>query len=225
MRPRLVYLPGIDGTGRLLHRQPRLFAAYEVRCVKYPQDKPQTYEELADAAAAQLREGGCVLAESFGGAVALTLAMRYPHLVHRLILVNTFAWYPRQPLIRLLALFGRFAPNRPASKHGRNIRGRIVFGARVPADERQAWWDLTADVPLRAYGRRLRMIAGLDLRSYLSAIRVPAIVFVSTDDRVVPPCAGRLLASRLPLAKLITRRAGHAALIDPCVDIADMLKE
>src|SRR5262249_8719095 len=72
-RSRLVYLPGIDGTGRLLFRQRRLFEEYDVRCVGYPQDRPSTYAELAALGEEQLLpEGGIVLAESFGGAVALT---------------------------------------------------------------------------------------------------------------------------------------------------------
>src|SRR5579862_1201839 len=105
MRPRLVYLPGIDGTGRLLFRQRRLLEEYDVRCVSYPQDRPCTYSELAELGAEQLRpDGGIVLAESFGGGVALTLALARPDLVRRMVLVNTFAWFPRRPLIQLLAL-------------------------------------------------------------------------------------------------------------------------
>ena len=50
-RPKLVYLPGIDGTGRLLFRQDRLFERFDVRCIGYPQDRPSTYPELAAMAA------------------------------------------------------------------------------------------------------------------------------------------------------------------------------
>ena len=39
-----------------------------------------------------------ILAESFGGAVALTLALARPDLVGRLVLVNTFAHFPARPL-------------------------------------------------------------------------------------------------------------------------------
>src|SRR5689334_23075669 len=87
----LLYLPGLDGTGRLLHRQPGLHAGYAVHCLSYPQDRPQTYTQLADAVIARLEETGpaVVLAESFGGAVALTAALARPELVRRLVLVNT----------------------------------------------------------------------------------------------------------------------------------------
>src|SRR5438270_171785 len=92
-RERVVYIPGIDGTGRLLFRQPRLHAEYDVRCISHPQDCAHTYADLVANSAKPLEEsgGGIVLAESFGGAVALMLALQRPELVRRLVLVNTFA--------------------------------------------------------------------------------------------------------------------------------------
>ncbi len=225
-RPRLVYLPGIDGTGRLLHRQPRLSEEYDVRRVCYPQDRPNTYDALAELGEAELpAEGGVVVAESFGGAVALTLALRRPDLVRRLVLVNTFAWYPRQPLIQLLAAGGRYLPRRPGPTWSRNLRGRLFFPPNTPQTEQDAWWRLTADVPLWAYGMRTGLIARLDLRPRLGEIQVPTIVFVSPNDRIVPPPAGRLLAKRIPNARLMEKTAGHAALIHPEVDLARMLAE
>ncbi|MCE9530500.1 MAG: alpha/beta hydrolase [Planctomycetes bacterium] len=223
-RPRLVYLPGIDGTGRLLHRQFRLHEEYDVRCVSYPQDRPNTYEELAKLGEAQLEpNGGIVLAESFGGAVALTLALRRPDLVKRLVLVNTFAWFPRRPLINLISILGPFLPRRPAVSWTRGIRGLFFFPPGIPQAFQDEWWDLTSDVPMWAYGMRFGLIADIDLRRELPSIRIPTIVFVSPNDRVVPPPAGRLLAKLLPDARLIERRAGHAAMIHPEVDIAEML--
>jgi pimeloyl-ACP methyl ester carboxylesterase len=123
MRQALVYLPGMDGSGRLLHRQPRLFEDYEVHCVAYPHHRPATYEELADLGAAALesssgRRPGVVLAESFGGAVALTLALRRPDRVERLVLVNTFAFYPRRAVIEFAAWLGPLLPAKPSLRAG-----------------------------------------------------------------------------------------------------------
>src|SRR5262245_32611003 len=128
MRP-LIYLPGLDGTGRLLHRQPELHRAYDVHCVAYPQNTPNTYRELAGLAAEHFDKTGpgIVLAESFGGAVALTLALARPELVERLVLVNTFAYFPRRWLISLAAYFGRFLPAQSSHSATRGVRGRFFF--------------------------------------------------------------------------------------------------
>jgi 3-oxoadipate enol-lactonase len=223
----LVYLPGLDGTGRLLHRQPALHAAYRVHCISYPQDAPNTYAQLAGLAARHLEaEGpGIVLAESFGGAVALTLALERPELVRRLVLVNTFAYFPRRFLIRLAAWLGPFLAAKPSPPATRRWRGYFFFDSTIPAPERQQWWELTSGVPMSAFGRRFRLIADLDLRSQLSRITIPTLVLAAPNDRVVPPRAGRDLAARLACARLLEPPVGHAALIHPQVDIARLLAD
>ena len=69
---------------------------YDVRCSSYPQDAVHTYGDLGALAADPLVRagGGIVLAESFGGAVALMLALKRPELVRRIVLVNTFSYFP-----------------------------------------------------------------------------------------------------------------------------------
>src|SRR5262245_1570215 len=225
-KPALVYAPGIDGTGRLLFRQERLLAEYDVRCVAYPQDRTHTYADLVALVERELEEAGgsTLLAESFGGAVALMAALARPALVHRLVLVNTFAYYPRQFYIGLAAAVGPWLPSLPSHSLTRPLRGAPFFGRRVAFEVRQRWWDLTADVPMSAFGRRFALIADVDLRPRLGELAMPTLVLAAPDDHVVPPVAGRLLARRIKGAKLIEPRAGHAAMVHPDVDIAALLK-
>jgi len=223
----VVYLPGIDGTGRLLLRQMDLYRYHDVHCVSYPQDSHHTYDDLVALGLQKLHHTGpaIVLAESFGGAVALLVALQQPKLIRRLVLVNSFAYYPRRLVIDLLARLGRWLPNRPAPESTRSLRGYFFFSSQTPRTEQDLWWNLTADVPLQAYGRRLQLIASLDLRPRLSELEIPTVVFVSPDDWIVPPAAGRALARRLPCAKLIELRASHAAMIDPRVNVAVWLHD
>jgi pimeloyl-ACP methyl ester carboxylesterase len=221
-----VYAPGIDGTGRLLFRQTHLHETFDVRCVAYPQDRTHTYADLAALVIAELgRAGGAtLLAESFGGAVALFAALERPELVHRLVLVNTFAHFPRRTYIGLLSLIGPYLPASPSHPISRPIRGPLFFARDVPAEDRRRWWDLTADVPMSAFGRRFELIRGLDLRPRLGEIRVPTLVLAAPNDHVVPPVAGRLLARRIPGATLIEPPAGHAAMVHPRVDMAEIIE-
>jgi len=229
-RRTVLYLPGLDGTGRLLHRQDELFAEHDVLCESYPQDRPQTYEELADTAAAHLREKtgnrpAVLLAESFGGAVGMTFALRHAELVERIIFVNTFARFPARVRIRLAAFFGRCLPNKPSHPATRPLRSLFFFSKEIPKPERDEWWTRTEDVPMKAFGYRLRLIAALDLRERLAEITMPTVVIAAPDDRVVPPKAGRELAERLPHARLIEPRVGHAAMVHPSVNIAALLAD
>jgi pimeloyl-ACP methyl ester carboxylesterase len=228
-RQALLYLPGIDGTGRLLYRQARLFEEYEVHCVQYPQLQPSTYQDLTSLAVQALeaspgRRPAVVLTESFGGAVALSLTRSRPDLVDRLVFINSFASYPHRGLIRLLARIGSFLPAKPGHPATRSLCAPFFFAPDIPMAERDTWWQLTDDVPLSAFGMRFRMIAGLDLRPVLPAIAKPALVLAAANDCVVAPSAGRLLARRLPYARLLQMPVGHTALIHPRVDISRWLR-
>jgi pimeloyl-ACP methyl ester carboxylesterase len=222
----VVYLPGIDGTGRLLYRQTGLFARYAVRCVSYPQDDRHSYRDLVASGIQHLEATGpaVLLVESFGGAVALWIALERPDLVRRLVLINTFAYYPLRTYIEVLRQIGPWLPNVPAHPVTRRLRGLLFFGPGVPQSEQDEWWDRTADVPLRVYGHRIRLLAGIDLRPRLSEIQIPTLVFAAPHDWIVPARAGRLLAKRLPRAKLLTIPTAHAALIHPRVDVANWLE-
>lgn len=225
-RPLLVYVPGIDGTGRLLFRQQRLQEEYDLRCLAYPQEATHTYDDLVNLAAQPLQEagGGTVLAESFGGAIALMLTLRYPALVQRLMLVNTFAWYSRRIYIDILARVGPYLPAKPSHPALRPLRGIFFLSPEMRPEDRRRWWELTADVPMHAFGRRFGLIQNLDLRPQLSQIRTPTLVLAAPDDRVVPVSAGMSLAKRLPNATLVRRRVGHAAMAHPDIDVAALLR-
>lgn len=223
----VVYLPGLDGTGRLLYRQPGLHERHLLRCISYPQDRACTYDDLAQLGIKALEElgRGVVLAESFGGAVGLTVALQRPDLVERLVLVNTFAWFPHRLLIRLGAWLSWLLPAKPSHPATRGLRGRFFFDPSIPQSERDAWWERTADVPMSAFGYRIRLIAGLDLRPRLSEIQIPTLILAAPNDRVVPVRAGRELARLLPRARLLELPVGHAAMIHPQVDVARWLED
>jgi pimeloyl-ACP methyl ester carboxylesterase len=217
----------MDGTGRLLHRQPQLHEAYRVCCLAMPQDAVHTYSDLANQVIEALQQQGpsILLAESFGGAVALLAALERPDLVQRLLLVNTFAYYPRQAFVQLCAGLGSWLPARPGHPATRPLRGFFFFSPEVSAAEREQWWERTADVPMHVFGRRIRLIAGLDLRPRLHEIHTPTLVIAGRHDRLVHPSAGHTLARRLPNARLLRPRVAHAALIHPLINVAELLRE
>jgi pimeloyl-ACP methyl ester carboxylesterase len=223
----VVYLPGIDGTGRLLYRQSGLHEKHELRCVSYPQSDRHSYADLVKLGIEQLEETGpgVVLAESFGGAVALMLALERPDLVRRLVLVSTFAYYPRRFTIELLALLGPWFPHLKSPSGSRSIRGFFFFARGIPKAVQNEWWDKTDDVPMWSYGHRLTLVASVDLRARLREIEIPTLVFAAPNDWIVPCPASRFLAARLPRARLKMLPTGHAAMVDPRVDIAAWLAD
>src|SRR5947199_5840071 len=79
--PLLIYIAGLDGTGELFFKQaPALARSYRVVTFRSRDDSRFTYEDLADDVAAIINDLGesraTILAESFGGGVAFTFALR-----------------------------------------------------------------------------------------------------------------------------------------------------
>lgn len=225
----LLYLPGIDGTGKLLFAQHGLHERYDVLCEAYPQDRETTYEALVDAALARLEAEAdgpaIVLAESFGGGVALQVALAKPELVERLVLINTFARYPRATLAKVGATLSPVLSERPAPLFTFPLRAKVFFSNAVPRAIREEWMQRTADVPAAAYGRRTRMLARLDLLEQLPTIQIPTYVLAAPNDLVVPHRGGLEIARLIPGAKLIKPRAGHAAMVHPIIDMAALIDD
>src|SRR5262249_50441067 len=158
--------------------------SYQVECVGYDQDAPATYEQLASLAAARIEQAGrgpaVVLAESFGGALAPIPAPAPPAPVHPPLPGTTLAHFPPPPpprlRVNLPAWLGRFFPAKPSPAYSRPLRGVFFFAPDVPSAERAEWWERTGDVPMRAFGHRLKMIRDLDLRPRLREVSAPCVV-------------------------------------------------
>lgn len=220
----MVYVPGIDGTGELLlGTARRLEERFRLVRLRYDVEGPgeevrDTYPALAGSVAGVIGELGIersvVIAESFGGAVALQLALDRPERVSALGIVNSFAFYPRRAR---LALARRAAPlvPRPLFHLGRRwLAPFALFGERRDPDSIAAFRAIPGACFDEGYARRLAMIAGLDLRPRLPELTLPVRLWASGTDRVVPSVAClREVAAALPDARLeVVPGAGHLLL-------------
>lgn len=220
--PALVYLPGIDGTGNMLFgTEERLARHFRILTVRYRSDDGAAgdrYPELAASAIGAVVQRGVgralLLAESFGGAVALRAALDHPERVSGLALVNTFPHFRARTKLWLSRRLLPLVPA-PLCRLGQRWGNPLTLlgGRREP----EAVEHLRAMGTGRlgpAYWRRLEMITHLDLRLELGKVRQPVTVFASDRDRVVDAVPqGRRMVQRLPNAELVViERAGHVVL-------------
>jgi pimeloyl-ACP methyl ester carboxylesterase len=106
-KPLFVFLPGMDGTGELLHNQvAELSREFEIRCLAIPPDLLMSWEDLTAQVIKLIeteiaaRSPRCVVylcGESFGGCLALNVATQAPQLCDRSILVNPAISCHRHP--------------------------------------------------------------------------------------------------------------------------------
>jgi len=227
-KPLALLLPGLDGTGGLFYRQIEALAKrYRVTPWAYARGGDFTLSDL-------IRDLGCetageephsilVIAESFGGLVALKYLLQYPDRVRRLVLVNSFPHFRRRLRIcmaRTLVGFLRFT-------FGRWIKDFVVDQALqregILAEDRQRYQEVVRQVDLPAYRRRLQLVQETDLRLQIETITVTTVLLAAGRDKLVPSVAeAHFMATRIAHAQVHEfPDAGHALLLTPGVSLAD----
>jgi len=156
-----------------------------------------------------------VLGVSFGGAVVQELALADPCRVRRLVLASTtcgFGGVPGNPLsLALLA-----TPARYYSPAFLRLTAGLLYGPIDSDGLREQIHARRARPPtIRGYIGQLCAGAGWTSLPWLHRIEAPTLVLSGGADPIVPPINARILASRLPHARLeILPDAGHLMLMD-----------
>jgi pimeloyl-ACP methyl ester carboxylesterase len=203
----LVSLHGAGGL-RLSRSHALLAAHYRVIVFEVPgfghspaNERSQSMAELAHTMAQAVTNLGCerfnLMGNSFGGKLALWLAVQHPERIQALILVAPAAirpaeepspqdFSPEERLARLYAHPERQVPSPPP--------------------------DPTVIAKQQALVRRLMGSARDEaLESRMPGLHVPVLVLFGTMDRMIPSEMGRLYCDKLPNCHLVlVYDAGHA---------------
>jgi len=230
--PLLIYIAGLDGTGELFFKQaPALTPSYRVVTFRSRDDKRFTYEDLADDVAAIIKDIGepraTIVAESFGGGVALTFALRHPAMVERLVIVNSFARFHSPVKIKMAVMLGTVMPFWLTSQARMVANGLGLRAEGIRGEDRGRFFKAIRTVKRPGYLQRLRLIAELNLDNRLSEIQAPTLFIAGDKDLLVPSArTSQQMASRMPNAKVkIIHGVGHACLMGNVVRLSDLLSE
>jgi 3-oxoadipate enol-lactonase len=230
--PLLIFVPGLDGTGQLFFKQsPALSRSFRVVTFRSRERGQFTYEELADDVAAIIKdlreERATIVAESFGGGVALTFALRYPQMIDRLVVINSFPRFRNRLQIRMGAWLASLLPF-PALwplRKAACILGLWADG--VSREDRRRFFAAIRTVEGEGYARRLQLIRDLDIEDRLSNIHAPTLFIAAEKDRLIKSVReARRMAARMPRATVrIIKSAGHACLLGNRVRLAEILAD
>lgn len=200
MKPVLVLLPGMDGTGELF--APFIAAlgdAFEVRVVRYPGRDCGEYQELEAFVWPAIPEDRpfVLLGESFSGPIAMSIAASAPEQLRGLVLCCTFARSPRPKLAAMKALIDvipfKFLPS----------------GWLVGANMRAAFRHALSQVTSAALRARMRAVLAVDARDKLAACEIPILYLRATRDKLVPRASGDLVAATVPATIMVEFDAPH----------------
>ena len=230
--PPLVLVPGLDGTGLLFYRQiPLLAAHYRVATWALRDDAP-SMDVLVDdlravVDAVSIGHGrALVVGESFGGTLALSFALAHPDRTTGVVAINSFARVLPQPYL-LLALAGIRAMPWGAMRLVRHLTAWRLHSPHTHRAEVRRFLSLTKATTRSGYLSRLRILRAYDVRERLATLAVPALFVASDRDHLIPSLReATRMAARVPDGALhVLRGHGHACLIAPGVDLAEILHD
>lgn len=225
----LLLIMGLGYTSHMWYRiRPRLASDYRTLAFDNrgvgKSDRPlgpYPIQLMASDAAAVLDdakiESAHVFGVSMGGMIAQEFALKYPQRVRSLILGCTAAGGPTAvradpEAIQMLKGRDKMSPEQAAEAAVPFIYDRNTPRERIDEDLsiRRPWFPNP-----ESYASQLQGILAWEACSRLSQITAPTLVIHGECDRLVPPENARLIAERIPNARLVMiSDASHVFLTD-----------
>lgn len=157
-----------------------------------------------------------VVGISMGGALALQMALDYPELVSRLILINTFShlrpkrlktWVYFAVRFAMIHIIGLEAQARAVANH--------LFPSPTDAALREIFITQIGQADPAGYRAAMRALARFNVSRRLKEIAIPTLVITGEGDNTVPPDLQRALAANIRNARhVLIAGAGHAVTVE-----------
>lgn len=227
----LVFVPGMDGTGRLFYRQlPHLTPHYRVATYALRDDARDMSTLVSDLddvlKILNPRTPAVVIGESFGGTLAMCYALAHPSRVRALVVLNSFPRFLPQYRLRLAMLGIRVIPW-GAMHLVRHVTAFRLHSPHTHRSEVKYFLSQTRHATRQGYLGRLAILRRYDVRPELHRIAVPTLFLAADRDHLIPSVEqGQYMSSRVPHATLcILTGHGHACLVAPDMDLGSILED
>ena len=167
-----------------------------------------------------------VLGVSWGGALAQQFAFQLGRRCRRLVLAATSPGHLMVPgklaVLLKLATPRRYKDPAYMQRVAGEIYGGALRGAPALARHHLRHVRWSSD-----YGDYLQLIAAFGWSSlpWLRFLQQPTLVMAGTDDPIVPVANGRILASLIPRARLVTVDDGHLFLVTSAGKSAEIVSD
>ncbi|MGH1395293.1 MAG: alpha/beta fold hydrolase, partial [Trichormus sp.] len=234
--PLFVYLPGMDGTGQLLRSQTAgLEVAFDVRCLAIPRQDLTTWEVLTssvlDLIHAELEKSSqrsvYLCGESFGGCLAMKVAIQAPQLFKHIILINPASAFGLRPWLDWTSQLMYLVPE---CFYDVGALGLLPFLASLPRISRSVRHELLKtmrSVPAQTVNWRVSMLREFQIEEdKLRSLKQKVLLIAGGNDRLLPSVSEiQRLAKIIPHSKsLILPESGHACLLEEDINLYEILQ-
>ena len=234
--PLFVFLSGMDGTGKLLRPQlSSLSTTFDIRCLSIPQNDLSTWTQLLQRTInlikieqkAAPKRHIYLCGESFGGCLALKVALNAPELLDKLILVNSGTSFSQKPIVKYGSYLTQYLPT---YLYRLSVIATLPFlGAldRIKPEERQALLKAMQSVSQQTAIWRLELMRSFQVRkNQLKNFPKSTLIIASAADRLLPSASqAKFLVKYLPKAEMvILPNSGHACLLEADIDLCEIIR-
>lgn len=234
--PLFIFLPGMDGTGQLFRTQMAgLEVGFDVRCLALSPTDLTSWDELAaqtlDLIHQELEKNRdrpvYLCGESFGGCLALKVALLEPTLFTRIILVNPASSFAQKTLFHWSSPITSWMPTPIYRLSSLWLVAWLARMERLAPADRQALLKAVQSVPQQTSVWRLSIlshfaISELDLRQ----LDQPVLLIAGGADQLLPSVAEvQRLSRSLPNSTVVVLpQSGHACLLEADVNLYEILQ-
>ncbi|MGI0487096.1 alpha/beta fold hydrolase [Pantanalinema rosaneae CENA516] len=234
--PLFVFLPGMDGTGQLLRTQTAgLERGFDVRCLAIPPDDLTSWDELTEIVVeliqAELEQSPgrsiYLCGESFGGCLAMKVALHSPDLFERIILVNPASSFNQQMWLSWGSQVTRWLPHLLYHWSSIGLMTLLANLERLASEDRRALLRAVQSVPQKTSIWRLALLHEFYIpETQLKQLTQPVLLIAGLADRLLPSgTEAQRLSQILPNAKTLTLpKSGHACLLEADVNLYEILQ-
>ncbi|MEH1791738.1 MULTISPECIES: alpha/beta fold hydrolase [unclassified Nostoc] len=234
--PLLVYLPGMDGTGQLLRSQTAgLETGFDVRSLALPRKDLNAWDVLTksvlDLIDTELEKSSqrpvYLCGESFGGCLAMKVAIQAPHLFKRIILINPASSFH---LRTWLSWASQLTYLVPSGLYDIGALGLLPFLASLPRISRSDRHELLKtmrSVPVETVLWRLSLLREFEVdEEQLSRLTQPVLLIAGASDRLLPSVSEvKRIGNILPNNKIVVLpHCGHACLLEKDINLYKILE-
>jgi pimeloyl-ACP methyl ester carboxylesterase len=231
--PLFIFFPGMDGTGKLLHKQiDGLAQKFDIRCMTIDSNDRTDWAGLVDRSltliAQELVAGQelYLCGESFGACLAMQVAGRSTENVAKLVLINPASSFMRLPWLAWSSALSGLLPDALYPASAKILVNFLIATDRVAATERQSLIDAMLSVQPQAAAWRLDLLRRFQVHSIVpDIIDIPVLLIAGELDRLLPSLMEvKILQRLLPKSKTtLLPSSGHACLLEKDIHLADLL--
>lgn len=225
----------MDGTGLLFDTQVEaLKHHFDIRCLALSSQLTSSWDMLVDQVILTIRQESqssghrdiYLCGESFGGCLALLVALKAPDLINRLILVNPATGFHNSPWSSWATTSIKLLPAIAYPLACHTLLPLLANLSQVNMPEAQALLSAMKSIGYDVASQRVELLSRFDVSDeQYQHITQPTLIIAGDRDRLLPSVAEAYrLASVIPNAQVQRlQNSGHACLLERDVNLMKIM--